>query len=408
MAVAKQIKETMNSKGASVIRKMFEEGAVLKAKYGADKVFDFSIGNPDLEPPKEVLEAIQEVATDTTKGSHGYMPNAGYTEVRKAMADKTNWEQYGDLVPEEKKVTGEQVVMAVGAAGALNALFKAIINSGDEVLVPVPFFAEYGHYCRNHGGTLVPVQSRPDLSIDPVAFEKALTEKTAAVLICSPNNPSGKIYSEENIGELVAVLEKHGKKTGRKPYLICDEPYRAITYKGKKVASVFPVYNEAVIVSSFAKNLSLPGERVGYIAVNPLCPDWAELVAACIFCTRVLGYVNSPAFFQKVVAKSWKAKVDYSAYTGRMEQISSVVKAAGLEFVEPEGAFYLFVKAPLRSGESVADDFAFTDHLKKYNILCAPGTGFGCPGYFRMAYCVSESTILNCGTSLKDAVQSYK
>lgn len=416
MAIAKHIKEIMNSKGSSVIRKMFEEGIQLKAKFGEDNVYDFSLGNPDMPPPEKIYQVVNEIAKDDSKDRHAYMPNAGYSETRKAMADKVNFEQglsNTDLLNEN------HIVMSVGAAGALNSVFKAILNVDDEVIVSVPFFAEYRSYVSNYGGKLITVKSKKDFSLDINNIKDALTDKTAAVLINSPNNPSGKIYSKSEIEELAFTLYEHGKKTGRTPYLICDEPYRAITYNGKTVASVFPLYNNAVVVTSFAKNLSLPGERIGFIAVNPKCEDAQEFIAACTYTTRTLGYVNAPAFFQKVVAKCWNTEVDYSMYTKRCKMITEVVKNANIEFVEPEGAFYLFCKAPIplkkenkkfivqNETEEYCDEFAFCDHLKKYNILCAPGSGFGCSGYFRMAFCVSEKTITNCAESLKLAKETW-
>ena len=363
---------------------MFEEGIALKAKYGDDKVFDFSLGNPDLDPPKKVFDAIKKIADDTSHGCHGYMPNAGYPQVREAMAQKETKEQ-------GIKVTGNCVVMSCGAAGAMNCLFKAVINPGDEVIVPAPFFGEYRHYVHNCQGTLIEVKSKEDFSIDADAIAAALTGKTAAVIINSPNNPSGRVYSEKDIQALAAVLEAHGKKSGRYPYLVCDEPYRAIVFDGKKVAPVFPVYKQAVIVTSFAKNLSLPGERIGYICVNPVCPDCAELVAACIFTTRTLGYVNAPAFFQKVAALSWDSACDYSLYEKRCKEMMQILDYAGIKYAKPEGAFYLFCKVPDGWDD---DDAAFVDHMKENMILCAPGSGFGCKGWFRIAYCVSEKTIL--------------
>jgi aspartate aminotransferase len=410
MAVANEIYQKMTGPGASVIRKMFEEGAKLKKIYGDDNVFDFSIGNPDLEPVEAVENAILEVANDRTKGRHGYMPNAGYPEVRQAMADKTNFEQNLSGNPGTglgEALTGKHVIMGCGAAGALNAVFKAILNAGDEVLVPIPYFVEYGHYVNNQGGTLKMITATDDLSIDISAVKNLLNKKTAAIIINSPNNPSGKIYTEENMNDLVAVLNEHGKKTGRFPYIILDEPYRAICYNGKKPVSMFPLYSESIVVTSFAKNLSLPGERLGYIAVNPACQDADVLVNACIFSTRILGYVNAPAMFQKVAAKCWNCEVDYSSYINRMKQISKVVNESGIEYIEPEGTFYLFCKVPMNA-KGTNDDFEFCNHLKKYNILVAPGTGFGCPGYFRISYCVSEKTILNSARAFKKAVTDWK
>ena len=394
--ISKKVTAIVNSPSNGVIRKMFEEGAQLKKKFGAENVYDFSIGNPDLDPPAKVVEAVKEVAADQTHLRHGYMPNPGYPETRAAMAKKTGLEQ-------GMEIDFSNVVMAVGAAGAINATLKALLDDGDQLIVPCPYFAEYGHYVHNHNGEIVGVSTKSDFSLDPVAIKNALTEKTAAVLLNSPNNPTGRIYTDSDIDALIAVLNEHGKKTGRYPYIILDEPYRAITYDGKKVAAVFPKYEYSVVVTSFAKNLSLPGERIGYICVNPKNPEAKEFVAAAIFATRVLGYVNAPAFFQKVIAKSWDAEVDYSSYEKRRNAIMEVMDYAGLEYAKPEGAFYLWVKVPEGWND---DDMAFTNHLKKYNILCAPGSGFAGKGWFRIAYCVAEKTILNSREAFKKAVES--
>lgn len=394
--ISKNIKSILESPTAGVIRKMFEEGAVLKKKFGADNVYDFSLGNPDLDPPEEVLEAIKNVSLDTSHMCHGYMPNAGYPEARAAMAEKTALEQG---VP----VSADSIVMSVGAAGAMNSVIKAIVNPGDEIIVPCPYFAEYDHYIHNHGAEICQVPAKEDFSLDIDAIKNALNEKTAAIIINSPNNPTGKIYSEDEIKSLASVLENFGKENGRYPYIIADEPYRAIVYNGKKVSPVFPYYKNVAVVTSFAKNLSVPGERIGYIAVNPAAFDFKEMVQACIVTTRILGYVNAPAFFQKVIARSWNAKCDYSLYEKRMKEITEVMDYAGLKYVVPEGAFYLFVKVP--DGWN-GDDLAFTNHLKKFNILCAPGSGFSGKGWFRIAYCVSEKTILNSKEAFKKAVES--
>ena len=385
MSISSKIKESMTSKSAGVIRKMFEEGLKLKSIHGQDNVFDFSIGNPDLDPPKEVLDAIEELGKCRDKNFHGYMPNAGYPFAREAMAEKTSAEQ-------GVEVHGDCVVMSVGAAGALNALMKAILNPGDEVVVPSPFFTEYTHYVNNYGGKLVEVATKDDFSLDIDAISKALKENTAAVLINSPNNPTGKVYSDDDIKALSRVLEAHGKKTGRYPFLICDEPYRAIVYDGKKVAATFPEYVNSVVVTSFAKNFSLPGERIGYICVNPASPEKDDLVSACIFTTRVLGYVNAPALMQRVVAKTWNAETDMGLYEKRRNELVSILDEAGIKHADPEGAFYLWCKVP--DGFD-GDDMDFCEYLKKYLILGAPGSGFGGKGWFRLAYCASERSIIN-------------
>ena len=379
------IQELISNKDASVIRKMFEEGIEMKKIYGADKVYDFSLGNPDLDPPQKVVDAVKEVAEDTSHGRHGYMPNAGYPETRAAMARKVSLEQ-------GVKLESCDVVITAGAASALNCVFKTILNAGDNVIVPKPFFAEYRNYVRNYGGILQEVSTKEDFSLDVESIKKALNEKTAAVLINSPNNPTGKVYTESDVVALAECLKEHAAKSGRTPYLILDEPYRAITYDGKTVPSAFDKYDSSIVVSSFAKNLSLPGERIGYIAVNPKAEDAKNLIGGSIFSLRVLGYVNAPAFFQKVVQKSWDAEVDFSSYEKRRNLLMGVLDKAGIEYYRPEGAFYLFVKVPAKFN---GDDMAFSDHLKKFHILCAPGKGFGGPGWVRLAYCVDEKSIVN-------------
>ncbi|MDY5122714.1 MAG: pyridoxal phosphate-dependent aminotransferase [Treponema sp.] len=393
--ISKNVKAIVESPSNGVIRKMFEEGAILKQKYGADKVYDFSIGNPDLDPPQKVVDAVKKVAADTTHLRHGYMPNAGYPETREAMAKKTSIEQ-------GVSVDGSCVVMEVGAGGALNVVMKTVLNPGEEIVIPCPYFAEYNNYVHNHQGVVAAVPTTENFGLDVDAIKNALNEKTAAVLINSPNNPTGRIYTDKEVSSLCKMLNEFGEKTGRYPYLICDEPYRAITYDGKKVASLFDKYDYAVVVTSFAKNLSLPGERIGYVCINPSCPEKNDFMAAAIFCTRVLGFVNCPAFFQKVLTESWDAECDFSTYEKRCKEICDVMDYAGLKYVKPEGAFYLWVKCPDSWND---DDMAFTQHLKKYNILCAPGSGFAGKGWFRIAYCSSESSIINSKEAFKKAVE---
>lgn len=363
---------------------MFEEGARLKKEFGEENVYDFSLGNPDLEPPPEVEAALLKAANDRTHNRHGYMQNAGYMNTREEMARKTSLEQ-------GVKVDASNIVMSVGAAGALNAVLKAILNSGDEVIVPCPYFAEYDHYIENHCGVIRRVPTKGDFSLDAKSIASALTVKTSAVIINSPNNPTGRVYSEDDIKALAKVLEEHGKKCGRLPYLLCDEPYRDIVYNGRKVSPVFPYYKNAVIVTSFAKGLSLPGERIGYVAVNNECGEADKFIAAVIFATRILGFVNAPAVFQKVVASAWNAKNDCAMQYGkRLSLMCNVLDEAGYTYAKPEGAFYLFVKVP---DKWMGDDMAFVGHLKDNKILCAPGSSFSGKGYFRVAYCVGESVI---------------
>ena len=404
MAIAQAVKDALAS--SSMIRKMFEEGNELKKQYGADKVFDFSLGNPDLEPPpafKEVfLRMAQEDSAGTTKGKHGYMPNAGYPEVRDALSHKASLDHNCTVPP-------SNIVMTCGAAGGLNVVFKSICNPGDEVIVPKPYFVEYRNYIKNHGGKILEAASKPDFSLDVKEIEKALTSKTAAVLINSPNNPTGKVYTEQDIASLAAVLRIHGTKTGRFPYLVADEPYREIVYDGITVPPVLCAYEQSIAVTSYSKSLSLPGERIGYIAVGPDTDDKEQLLDALVYANRVLGFVNAPALMQRIVAELNNEKVDVAVYERRRRAFKEVLDNAGLAYAQPEGAFYFFVKVPAKkvNGQSVADDNAFSACLKKHLILGVPGTGFGGPGWMRFAYCVDEKVITGSSAAFKEAVDEW-
>ena len=402
MPVAPHIREQLA--GSSVIRKMFEEGIQMKARFGADAVYDFSIGNPDLEPPGKVHTVLASIASSVQRGLHGYMPNAGYPETRKAMARKVSLEQ-------GVAVDFSHIVMGCGAAGAMNSVFKAVLSPGDSVLVPAPFFAEYVHYARNHGGILKPVPSKEDFSLDIDAISAALDATTAAIIINSPNNPSGKVYTSEELASLAAALESHRAKTGRTVLIVADEPYREIVYDGNTVAPIFPLWPAAVVVSSFAKNLSLPGERIGYAAINPACPDAKDMIDAIIFATRILGYVNAPATFQRIAAECWDEPVDYSSYRNRRNELAAILDSAGISYFKPEGAFYLFCKVPPKSGttaEIELSDSEFCEHMKKYHILGVPGTGFGRKGWFRLAYCAAPDMIARSAEAFRNAVADWK
>lgn len=413
MPIAESIKKAQES--GSWIRKMFEEGAALKKQYGADRVFDFSIGNPDIDPPPAFHETLLHLAAEDAPGSHGYMPNAGFTEVREAMAKKASRDH-------QVQIDGSRVVMCVGAAGGLNVVLKAILNSGDEVVVSKPYFVEYGSYIANHGGRMVLVPSKADFDLDVAAIEGALTEKTAAVIINSPHNPTGRIYPADTIQSLADSLRRHGAKTGRYPYLVADEPYREIVYENRTVAPILSAYEESIVVTSFSKSLSLPGERIGYIALGPQLANAQEMVGALAYATRVLGFVNAPALMQRAVAQLIDAQVDVSVYARRRDAFKAVLDAAGISYVEPEGAFYLFCQVPPRRhqapqaqdgaaagarADNTPIDIAFVNHLKDHLILAVPGTGFGGPGYIRLAYCVDESIIRASAGAFKKAVESW-
>ena len=394
MAISENVKNSLA--GSSMIRKMFEEGLQLKKQYGADKVFDFSLGNPDVDPPKEFHEVFVKLAAEDEKGSHGYMPNAGYPQVREALAKKISKEQ-------GVQVDSGHVIMAAGAAGGLNAVFKAICNPGDEIIVSRPYFVEYRAYAANHQAKLVEVDTLDDFNLDINAIGKALNEKTAAVLINSPNNPTGKIYSSETLISLAKLLEEHNKK-GRVVYLVSDEPYREIAF-GIEVPPLLSCYSESIVVNSYSKSLSLSGERIGYIAVNPKISDKDDLINGITFCSRVLGFVNAPALMQRIVAQLTEAKIDVGIYQNRRDTFMKVLDNAGIEYNFPEGAFYLFCKAPRQVAGN--NDTEFVDHLKKHLILGVPGSAFGKSGWFRLAYCVDEKIITASGDAFKKAMTEW-
>lgn len=389
MTVSRYIEESV--KNASFIRKMFEQGMVLKKKIGAENVFDFSLGNPDLEPPKEFFNVILDFMKAPQKGMHGYMPNAGFPEVREAVAEKISKEQ-------ESKVPASHVIMTCGAAGGMNVIFKTILDPGDEVIVPRPCFVEYGFYIKNHGGEMVLVESAKDFTLNISAIEKAITKKTRAVLITSPNNPTGRVYPESQIQKLGELIQQAGKD--RPIYLIADEPYREIVYDGVKVPSIFRHCTHSIIATSFSKTLSIPGERIGYVAVNPSMHDSETILSGLVFSNRILGFVNAPALMQRVVAKLVNVSVPIEVYKKRRDIFYNGLVDAGYDVVKPEGAFYLFCKSP------ISDDTSFVNHILKYNILVVPGSGFAGPGYFRIAYCTDEDTIIRSLPSFKKALQT--
>jgi aspartate aminotransferase len=382
-----------------MIRKMFEEGARLKKQHGPENVFDFSLGNPDIDPPPRFHEVFVRLAGEDKKGSHGYMPNAGFADVRDALAKKAS-------VEHGVAIDGSHIVMAVGAAGGLNTVLKTICNDGDAVIVPRPYFMEYRHYAANHGATLAEVDCLPDFNLDVAAIGAALSPKTAAVLINSPNNPTGKVYPAQTIAALAELLRQHGDKTGRLPYLVADEPYREIAYN-VDVPPILCAYSESIVVNSYSKSLSLPGERIGYIAVGPEIADKDDVLNGLIFATRTLGYVNAPALMQRIVAELTEARVDVGVYARRRDALTAILDEAGIEYAQPEGAFYLFCKVPTKKGGDTASDMAFVDHLKQHLILGVPGSGFGKSGWLRFAYCIDEKIIRASATAFKQAVASW-
>lgn len=383
-------------KNNSAIRMMFEEGNRLRAKYGADKVFDFSLGNPSVSAPDCVREAIIELVNETDPTVlHGYMSNAGFEDVRQTIAESLN-KRF------DTKFSAKNLIMTVGAASGLNVILKTILNPGEEVIVFAPYFLEYGAYVRNYDGVLEEIS--PDTATfqpNLAEFEKKITPKTKAVIVNTPHNPTGVVYSEETIRKLSAILEAKQKEFGTVIYLISDEPYRELAYDGVEVPYLTKYYDNTVVGYSYSKSLSLPGERIGYLVIPDEADGSEELISAATIANRTLGCVNAPSLIQKVVAKCVDAKTDLAAYDKNRQALYNGLKECGFECIKPQGAFYLFVKSP------VADEKAFCEAGKKYNILMVPGSSFACPGYVRLAYCVSYETIVNSLPEFKKLAAEY-
>lgn len=391
------ISQKMNSfaQSSSWIRKMFEEGAKLKAQFGAENVYDFSLGNPDLSPPPEFHQALVELAQKDSPGSHAYMPNNGYPFVREAVAARISAEQ-------GVAVSADEMLMTCGAAGGLNVTLKALLDPGDEVIILAPFFVEYKFYVDNHGGVSTVVATDESFDIDLGAIEAALNEKTKAIIINSPNNPTGQIYSQESLAGLGKLLAAAAQKFSSTIFLIADEPYRKIVFDDNVVPSIMQAYSNSIVVSSYSKDLSLPGERIGYIAVHPDIVEKQPLLGALNLGNRILGFVNAPALMQRVVAELQGASVDNSIYTRRRETFCKILADAGYDFMPPKGAFYIFPKSP------IADDAEFVGRLQEQKILAVPGKGFGTPGYFRLAFCVEDSVIERSADAFRKAMESVK
>ena len=393
------IAEKMKSMVAnsSAIRAMFEEGNRLAGIYGRENVFEFRLGNPNVPAPQEVKDAILEILKEEDPVVlHGYTnSNAGYADVRQAVADSLN-ERF------DTKFEGKNIVMTVGAAGGLNVALKILLNPGDEVITFAPYFGEYRSYTANFDGVLVAIS--PDTeTFQPKLdeFEAKITEKTKAVIVNTPNNPTGVVYSEETIQKMVAIMEAKQKEFGTDIYLISDEPYRELAYDGVEVPYLTKYYANTIIGYSFSKSLSLPGERIGYLVIPDEASDSEDLLSAASVATRILGFVNAPTLQQKMVAKCLNAKTDISYYDRNRETLYNGLLECGFECIKPEGAFYLFVKSPIE------DEKAFCAVAKKYNILIVPGSSFGCPGFVRMAYCVAYETIVNALPKFKELAKEY-
>lgn len=388
MAISRKINDFLEK--SSWIRKMFEEGIKLKQQYGEENVFDLSLGNPVMEPPDELKEALVAAAQDTTPGLHRYMPNPGFADVRQAMARSLANECQMEL-------SGDQIVMVCGAAGGLNITLKALLDPGDEVIVFSPFFVEYLFYADNHGGKAVPVPTREDFTLDLEALSGAITTRTKAVIINTPNNPTGVVYSRMSLEDLGRVLTQKSSDIGHEIYLISDDPYKKIVFDGVETPNILELYDHSIYITSHSKDLAVPGERIGYVAVHPRCAEAGKLMDSLIFCNRVLGFVNAPALIQRAIRDMQSVTVDVEQYRKKRDFLYGELIRIGYEVVRPQGAFYMFPRSPLE------DETEFVRLLGSKKVLVVPGRGFGTPGYFRLSYCFTDQVIKGCIAGLEEA-----
>ena len=392
MAISKKVKTAMED--SSWVRRMFEEGEELKRLHGVSNVFDFSLGNPEMEPPPSLKKELRALADHPIAGMHRYMANSGYSETRviiaRFLADETG-------LPFDER----HIVMTVGAAGGLNVAFKALLDEDEEVIVPSPYFAEFRFYIDNAGGRMRLVDTHDDFSLDLEGIEKAIHRNTKVVLINSPNNPTGVVYDPSSLEKLATILRKKGQELGKTIYLITDEAYRRIIYDQVKLPIAFQYYPHTLRVTSHSKDLALPGERIGYIAVHPHCGEAEALISALIFSNRTLGFVNAPALMQRLVAPLQRNSVDVRVYEEKRDLFYHALTSFGYQVVKPQGAFYIFPKAPIE------DDVTFVKDLQSKRILTVPGRGFGKPGYFRIAYCVEKQMIERSLTGFEEVAFKY-
>lgn len=392
MAISRKLQQQIAEGGW--IRKMFEVGILLKQKHGERNVFDLSLGNPVIEPPEEFLQEIKRLVNKPSAGMHRYMPNAGYVETRVAVAEQLSKET-------GLCFTANEIVMTCGAAGALNVVLKALIEAGDQVIIFSPYFVEYIYYIDNHQGIPVIVQTSDKFTPDLRVLEQKITSKTKAVLINSPNNPTGVVYSSKVIEGISQVLLRKEKEYGTEIFLISDDVYRKIIYDGLKCPYVFKYHPRTILVTSHSKDLALPGERIGYIAVNPQYSGREELVNGLTFCNRTLGFVNAPALMQHTVRALQGVTVDIKQYEKKRDILYTSLCEMGYSVVKPQGAFYIFPKSPIE------DDMEFVNELQTYNVLIVPGRGFGTQGYFRISYCVEDWVIEGSLQGFKKAAKKY-
>ncbi|MBI4311590.1 MAG: pyridoxal phosphate-dependent aminotransferase [Chloroflexi bacterium] len=389
MAVSKKVRQFMEQ--GSWIRRMFEEANALRAKIGPDKVFDLSLGNPIVEPPKEFYDELRRLAEHPTPGMHRYMPNAGYAETRAAVAAQLREETGLDF-------SANEVIMTCGAGGALNVIMKTLLDPGDEVVIFAPYFVEYHFYADNHGCSCRVIPPDAGFLPDMRAFEAALNPRTRMVLINSPNNPTGVLYPWTTIAQLGGIIQRKEREFGTEIFLVSDEPYRKLLFDGLEYPHIFPHHVRSIVATSHSKDLALPGERIGYVAVHPDYSGRSELMDGLTFCNRTLGFVNAPALMQHIVKALQGVTVSIAEYQAKRDYLYKELTGMGYTVVKPQGAFYMFPKSPLE------DELAFGDILREYNVLVVPGRGFGLPGYFRISYCVAEREVYGALPGLRAAI----
>lgn len=393
--VSDKMKELLS--GSSVIRAMFEDGKKMSAEFGRENVYDFSLGNPSVYPPVKLKTVIKRLVDNMSPDYlHGYMNNSGYEEVREKIAASLN-KRF------DTKFSFKNIIMTVGAAGGLNVILKTILNPGDEVVTFSPYFGEYRHYTENFGGKLLAVRPNTEGNFKPDIddLKNTVTSKTKALIINTPNNPTGVVYSEEDIKNIAAVLKDKSREIGHTIFLISDEPYRELVYDSLKVPYLTKYYDNTIVCYSYSKSLSLPGERIGYLVIPDEVEDFEEMIVSAGTATRILGFVNAPSLMQLTIAECLDENVDIKIYENNRNKLTAILDKLGFSYVRPEGAFYLFMKTP-------EDDKAFAEKAKKERLLLVPGSAFGCPGYVRIAYCVSTTVIDNSYKAFEKLADYYQ
>ena len=393
MAVSQKIRNFMEQ--GSWIRRMFEEGIELKRQFGEENVFDLSLGNPVMQPPSEFFDELRRIANNPTPGIHRYMPNAGYEETRAAVASQLSGETGLDF-------SANEIVMTCGAGGALNVVLKTLLDPGDEVIIFSPFFVEYHFYADNHGGSCRVVPPDENFLPDMEDLRDAFNERTKVVLINSPNNPTGVLYSAELLDEMCDAIRDAESEHGREIFLVSDEPYRRLLFDGLEYPHIFHHHERGIVATSHSKDLALPGERIGYIAVHPDYDDKTELMDGLVFCNRTLGFVNAPALMQHIVRALQSATVDIAEYQRKRDFLYGNLTEMGYNLVKPQGAFYMFPASP------IPDDVEFVAELQERKVLVVPGRGFGLPGYFRISYCLDDQTVEGALPGFEAAIQAYR